>query len=59
MALDSGASQSELLKLVILVGSARPNVTKADQSANTARTTISSVSTEMCLFRSRTNKRRR
>jgi hypothetical protein len=59
MAPDSGGNPSELLKLVILVGSARPNVTKVDQSANIARTTISSVSTEMCLFRSRTNKRKR
>ena len=56
---DSGVNQSELLKLVILVGSARPNVTKVVRSANIARTTISSVSTEMCLFRSRTNRLKR
>jgi hypothetical protein len=55
----SGVSQSELHKLVILAGNARPNATKVDQSANIARTTISSAFTEMCLFRNKTNKRKR
>ena len=55
----SGGSQSELHKHVILAGNVRPNAMKVDQNANIARTTISSAFTETCLFRSRTNKRRR
>jgi hypothetical protein len=54
----SGVSQSEPHKLVIPAGSVRPNATKVDQSANIAKTIISSAFTGMCRFRNRTNKRK-
>ena len=56
MELVSGVSQFVRHKLVILVGNVRPNATKADRSANIARTTTSSAFTEMCLFRNRINR---
>jgi hypothetical protein len=50
MELVSGVSQFVPHKLVILAGNVRPNATKADRSANIARTTTSSAFTEMSLF---------